>query len=364
MARHLESAHANLSTRPDHVQQLQRQRQPHGQSTVATTDTTGAAKFTALKTGPVSATGYAYNANSLNTRIVQRTDGVETQRWTLAYNTLGDLTKITDVTGGNVTYTFDARNLINEIRFADGRWVRYSYSAAQKLIEIRDSTGLVEVIAANEAEGQDAQQLMRRVAQWLADRGDRVAQLLVPEAKAQAQVVLIPAGIVLGLLVIADWQRKQPGPGGGAGAGCCGGDPTPSPDRLPIPPLAVPTWLTKIGVVLSGQGSSGGQSTAPSYDKAGLLVSPKACIPPPGNCDPGKWKQLQDEVNSTCKVPRQCVAGMSRAELLSRQEISRSCAVARDKINKMCFAGGDQSHRDEAINAWRGVARCEALVGP
>ena len=331
---------------------------------MATTDTTGAAKFTALKTGPVSATGYAYNANSLNTRIVQRTDGVETQRWTLAYNTLGDLTKITDVTGGNVTYTFDARNLINEIRFADGRWVRYSYSAAQKLIEIRDSTGLVEVIAANEAEGQDAQQLMRRVAQWLADRGDRVAQLLVPEAKAQAQVVLIPAGIVLGLLVIADWQRKQPGPGGGAGAGCCGGDPTPSPDRLPIPPLAVPTWLTKIGVVLSGQGSSGGQSTAPSYDKAGLLVSPKACIPPPGNCDPGKWKQLQDEVNSTCKVPRQCVAGMSRAELLSRQEISRSCAVARDKINKMCFAGGDQSHRDEAINAWRGVARCEALVGP
>ena len=84
---------------------------------MATTDTTGAAKFTALKTGPVSATGYAYNANSLNTRIVQRTDGVETQRWTMAYNAQGDLTKITDVTGGNVSATMTQHT-------ADGRLLR------------------------------------------------------------------------------------------------------------------------------------------------------------------------------------------------------------------------------------------------
>ncbi|MDM7951205.1 DUF6531 domain-containing protein [Hydrogenophaga sp.] len=373
-----------------------------GLSTVATTDATGAAKFSAVRTGPVRATGYGYNINNLNTSIVERTDGVETQRWRLAYNASGDLTRITDVTGGNqsatltndahgrltrlaasngalatfgansrgqmitantpsgnVSYVYDARNLINEIRFGDGRWVRYSYSAAQKLIEIRDSGGLVEVIAAGEAEGLDPQRLALRVAQWLADRGDRAAQLLVPEAKAQAQVVLIPAGIVLGLLVIADWQRKQPGPGGGAGAVCCGGDPTPSPDHLPIPPLAVPTWLTKIGVMLSGQGSSGGQSTAPSYDKAGLLVSPQACIPPPGNCSPGDHERLQNEVDQACAQPRQCTGATPRSELMANLELQRSCAVARDKINKKCFSGGNLTHRDQTIDAWKGVARCE-----
>ena len=144
-----------------------------GLSTVATTDPTGAAKFSAIRTGPVRATGYGYNANSLNTAIVERTDGVETQRWTMSYNASGDLTKITDVTSaqsatltndahgrltrlaasngavatfgansrgqmvttntpsGNVVYDYDARNLIKEIRFGDGRWVRYSYNAAQ-----------------------------------------------------------------------------------------------------------------------------------------------------------------------------------------------------------------------------------------
>ncbi len=44
-------------------------------------------------------------------------------------------------------------------------------------------------------------------------------------------------------------------------------------------------------------------------------------------------------------------------------EQNRACALARDKRNMTCFAGGDQSHRDEAVSAWNGIARCENLVG-
>jgi hypothetical protein len=77
------------------------------ESWTATTDATGAANFNAVKTGSTYATGWGYNANSLATSIVTRetaagaTVAVETQRYTLAYATNGNLTSITDVTAGN-----------------------------------------------------------------------------------------------------------------------------------------------------------------------------------------------------------------------------------------------------------------------
>jgi hypothetical protein len=79
-----------------------------GQSWTATTDATGAAKFTALKTGSTYATGWGYNANSLATSIVTRetaagaTAAVETGRWTLAYAGNGDVTRVTYVTDNNI----------------------------------------------------------------------------------------------------------------------------------------------------------------------------------------------------------------------------------------------------------------------
>ena len=66
-----------------------------GYSTQATTDLTGAQKFEATGTGPLTAMGYAYNANAQLTRIVQLQDGTETARWTLGYNDQGDVQRIT-----------------------------------------------------------------------------------------------------------------------------------------------------------------------------------------------------------------------------------------------------------------------------
>jgi len=362
----------------------------------ATTDATGAAGFGATLTGPVSTTQYGYNTDSLLTSITELTDGVQTQRWNLTYNTTGDLASITDVTGGNqsatltndaqgritrisasngaqatfaansrgqmtaaytpkgnVTYAYDARNLINEIRFSDGRWVRYSYNAAQKLIEIRDSSGQLERLASNETEGLDPQRLMHRVAQWLVEQENRVAQMLVPSAHANPALVLVPMGVVLGIMAVGEAQRQNATRiTSGSGA---------SPVQMPS--VTATSWLLQTGILLTGQSQISSTAAAPTYDQAGLLVSPKACLPPPGNCDPGKWKQLQDDVNAKCKTDvMRCTGNMPKVELALRLDRSRACAIARDKINKTCFAGGDENHRNRAIEAWNGAARCESWL--
>jgi hypothetical protein len=72
-----------------------------GESWTATTDATGAAKFAATKTGSTYATDWGYSATHLKTSVVESVGGIEAQRWALVYNATGDLTRLTDVTGGN-----------------------------------------------------------------------------------------------------------------------------------------------------------------------------------------------------------------------------------------------------------------------
>ncbi len=98
-------------------------------------------------------------------------------------------------------------------------------------------------------------------------------------------------------------------------------------------------------------------------DNADLKVSPIAeTLQPPGNCGEKQQKRLQNEVDRTCKQPRSCRSNMTRLQLLGRLENNRACAIARDRVNKICFAGGDKGHRDAAIDAWRSVAGCERLL--
>ncbi len=380
-------------------------------TTQATSDLTGAAGFNAAPSGALQRTETLYSAQSLPQRISEFSDGVLGQRWDYGYSPQGDLVSVTDAMapsqsatlehdgngrlsrliasngaqasftansrgqmtaaytpGGNITYVHDARNLINEIRFSDGRWVRYSYSPAQQLIEIRDSSGLVEQIASSDTEGLDPQRLMQRVAQWLSDRGDRIAQMLLPPVHANPVLVLVPAGVVLGIMSVAEANRLNaagiPGSNAaGCGANCQGGAGQSASASGSIPSVAGIGWLTQVGIVLSGQSQASSVPSPPTYDKAGLLVSPQSCVPPPGNCTPNDHRQLQDQVDQWCKaVPRACRAGMVRSELNERLENGRACGTARDKLNKKCFAGGDADHRNEAAKAWKAVANCESIL--
>jgi hypothetical protein len=119
--------------------------------------------------------------------------------------------------------------------------------------------------------------------------------------------------------------------------------------------------------------SNGSQSLFPSpstssppsclVDKAGRKVSPTAqTMPPPGNCGPQEQQRMQDSVNNSCKRPRSCKPGMMNVDLYIMRENARECAMARDVINNRCFMGGDQGHRDAAIDAWRGVANCDGMI--
>jgi YD repeat-containing protein len=79
------------------------------QSWTATTDATGAAKFTAVKTGSTYATTWSYSASNLATTILTKetaagaTVAVETGRWTHSYSALGDQVQVKDVTANKAS---------------------------------------------------------------------------------------------------------------------------------------------------------------------------------------------------------------------------------------------------------------------
>jgi RHS repeat-associated protein len=99
-------------------------------------------------------------------------------------------------------------------------------------------------------------------------------------------------------------------------------------------------------------------------DNAGNKVSPTAASlkGTSGDCEPERHQNLQAMVDHACGQPRSCRAGMSKAELLTRAETNRRCGMARDRLNKKCFRGGDTGHRNQANDAWRNVAKCELFL--
>ena len=74
-----------------------------GTSWTATTDATGAAKFSATKTGSTYATGYGYNSNNIVTSAVRKTDAIVVAQTTYTVNAQGNATKATNVLSGQST---------------------------------------------------------------------------------------------------------------------------------------------------------------------------------------------------------------------------------------------------------------------
>ena len=105
-------------------------------------------------------------------------------------------------------------------------------------------------------------------------------------------------------------------------------------------------------------------ATAPQTDSAGRVISPRATMPPPGDCTPGQHRQLQDDVDTICKPsPPRCVPEMTRSELETNYQRNFSCAQARDRLNSQCFAGGNLGHREQALDKWNAAARCRSYIG-
>lgn len=107
-------------------------------------------------------------------------------------------------------------------------------------------------------------------------------------------------------------------------------------------------------------------ATVPAVrDQAGQKVSPAAqTLVPPGDCGQQRQQKLQSDVERACKDggPRKCKGGMSLSDLTTNMERNRECGVARDRINKECFKGGNVTHRNSALDAWKSVTTCEELI--
>lgn len=218
-----------------------------GQSWTGTTDATGAAKFAAVKTGSTYATGWGYNASVLNTSVVEKTNAVETGRWTLAYNAAGDATRVTDVTGGNrigngtqydaqgrlltgtttlgqpvaygyssrgfvrtrsvggqaMTFTQDAIGLTTNVLLPDNQTVRFEYDATHRLTAVRLNGALLVGNAKKDGTRGNATLAIAR------ERLQRVVESMVRPAHAQ---VAVPVGAIgLGSVVPGMALPGQPG---------------------------------------------------------------------------------------------------------------------------------------------------------
>lgn len=238
-------------------------------STRITTDNTGAAGFSAIPTGPISTTQYTYNADHLNTSITKLSDGVQTQRWNLAYNAMGDLISIVDVTGGNqsatltndlqgrlthisasngaaasygwnlhgqmatatlpgftATLAYDARRLLTEVGLSTGQWLRVSYNASGEPVSVLDSTGQVQQVSGlsthwlRSADPIGAAQTL--LIHSLQKGKQRVGDALVPSAFAQPIPLPIPPGIAGGLAASGGGSLANRADQGPTSNGCCG----------------------------------------------------------------------------------------------------------------------------------------------
>ena len=97
----------------------------------------------------------------------------------------------------------------------------------------------------------------------------------------------------------------------------------------------------------------------PNIEGPGLPLQPRI-----GDCQYAKHKDLQDEVNFSCKENEmaRCIKIDTKEVLEQKKEKLRRCAIARDLINKTCFRGGDLGHQEQAQGVWNGVVKCELII--
>lgn len=107
--------------------------------------------------------------------------------------------------------------------------------------------------------------------------------------------------------------------------------------------------------------SSQNQTT---IDSQGRPISQRAItLKPPGDCEPGRFRNLQDQVDAACKTtPLRCTSALSQSEVQSRIEQNMACGTARNHINSECFAGGNYTHRQQAYDAWNRVSDCQKFL--
>ncbi len=88
-----------------------------------------------------------------------------------------------------------------------------------------------------------------------------------------------------------------------------------------------------------------------------------ACKGPCGDCTPLQHSLMQGAVNAACKSgPSACKASQTCAELKANLAINAACATARNRINNICYGGGDPGHRQAAADATAAAVKCAGFM--
>jgi len=90
-------------------------------------------------------------------------------------------------------------------------------------------------------------------------------------------------------------------------------------------------------------------------------ISPRSVAP---RCHPLTQLRLQVSVNKACKWNdiRTCNAMMTCQQLQEQVSKRMQCVTARERINSVCFAGGDFGHRKAIKDTFDGVLKCQSIM--
>jgi RHS repeat-associated protein len=130
-------------------------------------------------------------------------------------------------------------------------------------------------------------------------------------------------------------------------------------DRIRMPTRkGLGTWLlvgdfigTTTGVVYYGYINPPCPETAKSKSGGGNQGDP--------------CKQLAEAVQAAKSKAAglgKCMAGMSVWQLRQRRAAWLELAIARSRLHKICFKGGDKGHQDQLALNWGSVGKCDSLL--
>jgi len=86
-------------------------------------------------------------------------------------------------------------------------------------------------------------------------------------------------------------------------------------------------------------------------------------LPAPGDCTRERHAELQELVDSACNSgQRRCLSSDSCELLAAKIDTTAACIAASQKIDVICFRGGDENHRRAVANEIMALTRCWSWV--
>nr|WP_241681876.1 RHS repeat-associated core domain-containing protein [Cyanobacterium aponinum] len=86
--------------------------------------------------------------------------------------------------------------------------------------------------------------------------------------------------------------------------------------------------------------------------------SATSSLNPPGDCTPSEHFRLQKDVDKKCSTSRKCTVNDTPQQIHQKIGLIAECLKARVKINRKCFKGGDQTHRDQEQQEVNAMTKC------